>query len=97
MRIIIALLIAALFNIAFSVSAPTNLRLGDGICRPSGCSGQICSDKSMISTCEFRPSYACYRGATCTRQANGMCGWTMTDSLKDCLAKAGSGSSISAF
>lgn len=55
-------------------------------CRPSGCSGQICSDQDMISDCMFRPEYACYKTATCERQPGGDCGWTKTANLSNCLA-----------
>jgi hypothetical protein len=55
-------------------------------CVKSGCSGQICADQSMFSTCEFRPEYACYQTATCERQASGSCGWTQTPALTSCLA-----------
>jgi hypothetical protein len=55
-------------------------------CVKSGCSGQICADRSMFSTCEFRPEYACFRTATCARQADGGCGWTQTPALTSCLA-----------
>jgi hypothetical protein len=55
-------------------------------CVKTGCSGQICADGDMASTCEFRPEYACYASATCTRQATGQCGWTQTSALSSCLA-----------
>lgn len=55
-------------------------------CKTTGCSGQICADKDMFTTCEFRPEYACYQQATCARQANGSCGWTQTPELTACLA-----------
>ena len=55
-------------------------------CVKGGCSGQICADHSVISTCEFRPEYACYQTATCARQATGNCGWTQTPALTSCLA-----------
>lgn len=54
-------------------------------CRKSGCSGQICADEDMASDCMFRPEYACYRTATCERQADGKCGWTQTPELTQCL------------
>jgi len=64
-----------------NVSAPA------GECFVGGCSGQICSDhEGVISTCEFRPEYACYHDATCERQASGDCGWTQTSALQACLA-----------
>jgi hypothetical protein len=59
-----------------------------GRCFVGGCSSHICSDRDdVISTCEWRPQYACYRSATCERQANGQCGWTMTSALQQCLAR----------
>ncbi len=55
-------------------------------CFVGGCSGQICSEnEGAISTCEFRPEYACYRDATCEPQADGECGWTETEELTSCL------------
>lgn len=64
-------------------STPT---VAEGECRPTGCSGQICSDQDMASDCMYRPEYACYGIATCARQANGECGWTQTEELTACLA-----------
>lgn len=57
-------------------------------CHPTGCSGQICADSDVMTSCEWRPEYACYRGAICTAQNTGDCGWVMDDALKQCLAKA---------
>lgn len=59
--------------------------LGQAECRPTGCSGQICSDEDVASTCEYLPEYDCYKTAVCERQENGECGWTMTDELRACL------------
>lgn len=60
-----------------------------GECMVGGCSGQICGEASevsgMMTTCEFRAEYACYRTATCERQANKKCGWTETTELRACL------------
>lgn len=59
-----------------------------GECYVGGCSGQICSDQEgVISTCEWKPEYACYQSATCERQSNGTCGWTPTPALQTCLAQ----------
>lgn len=57
-----------------------------GTCKKTGCSGQICADQDMVSTCEWRDEYACYQSAACERQANGNCGWTQTPALTACLA-----------
>ncbi len=54
-------------------------------CFPTGCSGQICSDTEVSSTCEWLPEYACYRNATCSIQKNGNCGWVMDEELQRCL------------
>lgn len=60
-------------------------------CVIGGCSSQLCGDRGddLVSTCEWRPEYACYRSATCARQADGKCGWTMTPALQECLEKGG--------
>jgi eight-cysteine-cluster-containing protein len=57
-------------------------------CLVGGCSGQVCSDTEVITTCEFRQEYACYRDAECKRQASGECGWTETAELQACLEEA---------
>lgn len=59
-----------------------------GGCFVGGCSGQVCSDRpSDPTTCEWQPQYACYREATCERQADGACGWTRTEAFAACMAK----------
>lgn len=60
-------------------------------CVSGGCSGQICSDRAsdgLISTCEYKAEYACYKNASCERQADGRCGWTETGELLNCLQQA---------
>lgn len=58
-------------------------------CFVGGCSGQVCSEREgVISTCQWREEYACYRGATCERQENGSCGWTQTDELRSCIERS---------
>ncbi len=60
-----------------------------GACYVGGCSGQICSGtKDMVSTCEYREQYACFKTATCERQATGKCGWIETSALKLCISNA---------
>lgn len=65
--------------------APLTTGRGLDGCVVTGCSGQICSDHDVVSTCEFQESYACYKDAICERQATGQCGWTQTPALKQCL------------
>jgi hypothetical protein len=57
-------------------------------CFKTGCSSHVCSDRDVITTCEFRPEYACYQKAACERQRNGECGFTQTAELRACLARA---------
>jgi eight-cysteine-cluster-containing protein len=57
-------------------------------CFVGGCSGQVCSDEEgVITTCEYRPEYACYQAASCEVQDDGHCGWTQTEELQSCLAQ----------
>lgn len=57
-------------------------------CIVTGCSSQLCAEEKVISTCEYREEYACYKTAACERQASGKCGWTETAALRTCLSKA---------
>lgn len=57
-------------------------------CMKTGCSRQICSDEEVITTCEFKPEYECYKRAACERQKNGECGFTQTPELAACLKRA---------
>jgi hypothetical protein len=54
-------------------------------CVRTGCSGHICAETDVVSTCEFRPEYACYKQATCERQPDGACGFTPSPALTACL------------
>ncbi len=56
-------------------------------CIKTGCSSQVCADQNVISTCEFRPEYACYQKASCERQSDGNCGFTKTPELTECLSR----------
>ncbi|OGG75357.1 hypothetical protein A3A41_04440 [Candidatus Kaiserbacteria bacterium RIFCSPLOWO2_01_FULL_54_22] len=59
-------------------------------CAVAGCSGQLCvsADEAanIVTTCEYRAEYACYKEAHCGPQADGKCGWTQTPELQRCLA-----------
>lgn len=58
-------------------------------CQRGGCSGQVCSNApGAISTCDFRPEYACYHGTQCEAQTDGYCGWTQTPSFLQCIEDA---------
>ena len=69
------------------------LRAGGGSvsqkpCMKTGCSRQVCSDEEVITTCEFKPEYECYKQAACERQKSGECGFTQTPELAACLRRA---------
>lgn len=57
-------------------------------CEAQGCGNTICGEAGagIVSTCEWKAEYACYKTATCERQADGSCGWTQTGELTACLA-----------
>ena len=57
-------------------------------CIVTGCSGQICADEEVITTCEFRAEYACYKNARCERQSSEKCEWIETEELRACVDKA---------
>ena len=83
MRAALAVVLGALASCA---GTGETLPRGSNPCVVSGCSRQVCSEQQMMTTCEWRDEYACYRTARCERQADGKCGWTPTDELKRCLA-----------
>lgn len=56
-------------------------------CIKTGCSGQICADRDVITTCIYREEYACYQQARCERQSDGKCGFTRTPELAACLRR----------
>jgi len=83
----VVLLVAVLvWMLVAAKPAPKEVSLGS--CRPTGCSSQVCSDRDVVTTCEFQPEYACYKEAVCERQSNGACGWTRTDAFESCVAQA---------
>lgn len=60
-------------------------------CKRTGCSGELCIDSyrdDVVTTCDFKPEYACYQEAPCERQTNGECGFTVSRGLSTCLEKA---------
>lgn len=62
---------------------------GSGACKSTGCSGQLCLDadkaEEIVTTCEYRAEYACFKKTKCERQSNGNCGWTQTTAFTACL------------
>ncbi len=74
-------------SITFTV-AHTKPTASLGPCYIGGCSREVCSDqKDAVSNCIYNEKYACYKTATCERQASGQCGWTLSPALQACLSK----------
>ena len=59
----------------------------DAPCYRGGCSDEICSDQQgVVSTCIWKPEYACDQAAACERQSTGECGFTQDDAFNACIA-----------
>jgi len=72
----------------FEASTKVELLAAPASCFIGGCSGQVCSDgQDVVTSCEARPEYVCYRQTVCERQADGQCGWTMTPAVRQCLGR----------
>ena len=70
--------------------ANNNKDIASPDCKIAGCSGQLCVDKNaedVITTCEYRPEYGCYKNARCEKQADGQCSWTQTAELLECISQ----------
>lgn len=81
---------ATQFYLPFAAETADSSSAAQEPCYVGGCSGQVCSDtQDVVTTCEYRPEYACYRTATCERQPDGNCGWTPTSQLNSCLTHNG--------
>jgi hypothetical protein len=84
--LIVVALAACGGNKSSTPSGPTPV--ASGACEKGGCSGTSCSEpgQEMMTTCEYKPEYACYQSAACERQTDGKCGWTQSAELVACLA-----------
>lgn len=59
----------------------------DEPCYVGGCSNEVCSaQEGVITSCIWKPEYACDRAATCERQATGECGFTHDDAYNACIS-----------
>lgn len=50
---------------AFAEHDPTLACNEDLDCFHSGCSGQVCANQPVITTCEFKCEYGCYAASAC--------------------------------
>ena len=53
-------------------------------CMVTGCSGQICAEEPVVTTCEMNPWFKCLQLTSCG-MVDGACGWKPTDAYLDCL------------
>jgi hypothetical protein len=69
-------------------SEPSQGPAPGGACEPQGCGNTVCAEAGagIVTTCEWKAEYECYKTATCERQADGTCGWTQSPALTSCLA-----------
>ena len=69
---------------------PASECASDRDCQVTGCSGQVCAPEPVITTCEFRPEYACYHDPAITSCGcdAGRCAWEATAELAACIADA---------
>ena len=83
-----ALIVVALAACGGKSSSPTPTPVAAGACEKGGCSGTSCSEpgQQVMTTCEYKPEYACYQTASCERQSDSKCGWTQSPELVACLA-----------
>jgi eight-cysteine-cluster-containing protein len=67
---------------------PANTTPNANDCLKSGCSGTVCVEpgKEVVTTCEYKPEYGCYKEGVCERQGDGRCAWTESPALTACLA-----------
>lgn len=59
-------------------------------CQVGGCSGQLCVDSTtdpIVSTCEWKEEYGCYKYTKCGIMPDGKCGWANTPEFQSCLSK----------
>ena len=62
----------------------------DSDCITGGCSGTICQSKSakpIMTTCEYKEEYACYRQIECAC-INNKCEWDKTSAFDKCVEEA---------
>ena len=69
-------------------SIPIKFEISDivaGECIITGCSGQLCAESEVITTCEYLPQYDCLSKSVCEIQPDGKCGWTPTLEFIECI------------
>lgn len=68
-----------------------DVTVGSDDCEVGGCSGELCGEPGddLVSDCSIEAGEECYAAVgVCERNAEGVCGWTPTNELAECLADA---------
>lgn len=79
-------LLTTLFLLSFHSQAFSN----DPVlkCKTSGCNGVMCVNskaEDLMSTCEYRSYYRCFREHSTCKAINNKCQWESTPGLVKCL------------
>lgn len=84
------LCIALLFAfIVFDYFYSKNIYQAPSSCFKTGCSGQLCSDIPITTTCDAKCTDYCFRNAQCKR-INGACSFAINSDLQSCIDKCNS-------
>ncbi len=73
------------FRLPVKFQTKADQTLNQKECLITGCSGQLCAEEEIITDCQYRPEYECYKKTTWQRQPDGQCGWTPTLEFIECL------------
>ena len=76
---------AGAFRLPIKFENIDNNKTSKNGCKITGCSGQICWDEEVITTCEFKAEYECFKKAICEKQKDGKCSWTKTPEYESCI------------
>ncbi len=59
------------------------------VCMATGCSGQVCASEPLVTTCEWRPEYACLSLSECGPHGPlWSCAWKQTPEYLACVDRA---------
>ena len=77
-------IVAFIFIRFFTRTTPLPPPVPQKQCKPTGCSGQVCSDENVLTACRNTCEDNCYRHAICKRGSSG-CEWDLTPEFHQCL------------
>ncbi len=68
-----------------------DVTVGSDECQVGGCGNELCGEpgEDLLSDCSLNPGAECYdEVGVCERNADGVCGWTPSQELTDCIEEA---------